>query len=76
MRSADKEKEKRDIFVDNMNDLFDIAHSEALEHMKNEEDKSFLILERQKRMTRFYAWCRSETKTQRRKDTEARYNGN
>ena len=47
-RGAGKDKEKRDIFVDNMDDLFDIAHSEALEQLKNEEDKNFLILQRQK----------------------------
>ena len=48
MRGAGKDKEKRDIFEDNMDDLFDIAHSEALEQLKNEEDKNFLILQRQK----------------------------
>ena len=37
-RGAGKDKEKRDIFVDNMDDLFDIARSEALEQLKNEED--------------------------------------
>ncbi len=47
-RGAGKDKEKRDIFVDNMDDLFDIAHSEAVEQLKNEEDKNFLILQRQK----------------------------
>ena len=31
-----------------MDDLFDIAHSEALEQLKNEEDKNFLVLQRQK----------------------------
>ena len=45
---AGKDKEKRDIFVDNMDDLFDITHSEALEQLKNKEDKNFLILQRQK----------------------------
>ena len=47
-RGAGKDKEKRGIFVDNMDDLFDIAHSEALAQLKNEEDKNFLILQRQK----------------------------
>ena len=47
-RGAGKDKEKRDIFVYNMDDLFDIAHSEALEQLKNEEDKNFLILQCQK----------------------------
>ena len=42
---AGKDKEKRDIFVDNMDDLFEIAHSESLEQLKNEEDKNFLILQ-------------------------------
>lgn len=47
-RTAGKEKEKRDLFVEKMDDLFDIAHSDALGQMKNEEDKKFLMLQRQK----------------------------
>ena len=31
-----------------MDDLFDIAHSDALQQMKNEDDKKFLILHQQK----------------------------
>lgn len=31
-----------------MDDLFDIAHADALGQMKNEEDKNFLMLQRQK----------------------------
>jgi hypothetical protein len=31
-----------------MDDLFEIAHSDALGQMKNEEDKNFLMLQRQK----------------------------
>lgn len=47
-KTSGKEKEKRDLFIEKMDDLFDIAHSDALEQMKNEEDKTFLILQRQK----------------------------
>lgn len=47
-RTGSKDRERRDRFVDIMEDLFDIAHSDALEQMKNEEDKTFLILQRQK----------------------------
>lgn len=47
-RTAGKEKERRDIFVEKMDNLFDIAHSDALELIKNDEDKKFLMLQRQK----------------------------
>lgn len=35
-------------FVDALDDLFDIAHADALNNMRTEEDKQFLILQRQK----------------------------
>ena len=47
-RTAAKGKAKRDIFVEMMDDLFDIAHSDPLGQIKNEEDKNFLMLQRQK----------------------------
>lgn len=47
-RTAGKEKERRDLFVEIMDDLFDIAHSEALEQIKNEKIRNFLMLQRQK----------------------------
>ena len=43
-RTSGKEKEKRDFFIEKMDYLFDIAHLDALEQMKNEGDKNFLIL--------------------------------
>lgn len=35
-------------FIEGLDDLFDIAHAFALTQMKNEEDKDFLTLQRQK----------------------------
>lgn len=35
-------------FVDSLDDLFDIAHANALEIMRKDEDKQFLVLQRQK----------------------------
>ena len=46
-RTTGKEKEKRELFVETLDDLFDIAHSDAMGLMKIEEDK-FLLLQRQK----------------------------
>ncbi|XP_054724837.1 uncharacterized protein LOC129235174 [Uloborus diversus] len=39
---------RRDSFEEIMDDLFDIAHANALEDIKIEEDRKFLILQRQK----------------------------
>ena len=44
--SAHKEKEAQ--FVERLEDLFDIAHANALNIMKIKEDKDFLISQRQK----------------------------
>ncbi|XP_075218533.1 uncharacterized protein LOC142323149 [Lycorma delicatula] len=46
--NAGKEKEKDIFFVEIMDDLFDISHSNALEQMKSDDDKNFLLLQRQK----------------------------
>lgn len=47
-RTGGKNIQKKDAFVGMMDDLFDIAHSEVLEKIKNEEDKKYLLLQRQK----------------------------
>lgn len=41
-------KEKFDVFMDVLDDLFDIATADALTSMRNEEDKNFLEKQRQK----------------------------
>lgn len=41
-------KEKYDKFIDELDDLFDIAHSDALTMMRIEEDKKFLEKQRMK----------------------------
>lgn len=43
---AQREAERK--FVHELDDLFDIAHADALTIMRNEEDKQFLLLQRQK----------------------------
>lgn len=43
-----KMKEKFDLFMDVLDDLFDIATADALTTMRNEEDKNFLQKQRQK----------------------------
>lgn len=47
-RKSDTHKQKEDEFVSRFNDLFDISHPDALETMTNEENKEFLILQKQK----------------------------
>ena len=47
-RTTGKEKEKGELFVETLDDLFAIAHSDAMGLMKIEEDKKFLLLQRQK----------------------------
>ena len=44
-RTTGKEKEKRELFEETLDDLFDIAHSDAMGLMKIEEDKKFLLLQ-------------------------------
>lgn len=46
-RSA-KQKQEENMFVDHLDDLFDIASKNALEAISIEEDKQFLISQRQK----------------------------
>lgn len=41
-------KKKEEIFADSLNDLFDVAHQNALEMIRIEEDKKFLIKQREK----------------------------
>ena len=43
------EESKRATFISQLDDLFDIAHENALDMMKNEEDKQFLVMQRMKR---------------------------
>ena len=47
-------QQKRDEFVRSLDELFDIAHANALETMKNEEDKKFLLAQRQKGRPGFF----------------------
>lgn len=47
-RSTDTQKSLMNTFEDNLNDLFDIAHSNALNTIKIHEDKLFLIKQREK----------------------------
>lgn len=47
-RKTDSHKRKEEAFVSRFDDLFDIAHANALELITIEEDKQFLILQRQK----------------------------
>lgn len=42
------QKEKENLFVSTLDDLFDIAHADALKKIKIEEDKQFLLLQREK----------------------------
>ena len=47
-RTGEKDKDNRDLFVGSLDDLFDIAYSDALVNMAIEEDRNFLLLQRQK----------------------------
>lgn len=47
-RRPDARKKAEDVFVEDLDDLFDIAHADALTLMKIDEDRQFLILQRQK----------------------------
>lgn len=46
-RSA-RQKQVAEEYGGGLEDLFDIAHADALNTMKNEEDKAFLVMQRQK----------------------------
>lgn len=45
-RTSELNKNKRKEFEDGLNDLFDIAHADALSMIKIDEDKQFLIAQR------------------------------
>ncbi|EFN86450.1 hypothetical protein EAI_00065, partial [Harpegnathos saltator] len=47
-RATESHKQKETEFVSKFNDLFDIAHASALDMITIEEDKQFLISQRQK----------------------------
>lgn len=47
-RSSDAHKNAEKQFNDNLDDLFDVAHADALQQIKNQEDKDFLQMQRQK----------------------------
>ena len=47
-RESDVEARKRKEFLDKLDDLFDIAHENALNIIKIEEDKQFLLMQRKK----------------------------
>ena len=47
-RSTEAEVKKRSLFIEVLDDLFDIAHSEAMKMIDLKEDKDFLIAQREK----------------------------
>ena len=47
-RQTATQKQKEIDFIDKFNDLFDIAHGNAIDMMEIEEDKQFLICQREK----------------------------
>lgn len=47
-RKTETQQKKNEQFISTLNDLFDIAQADALNIMKIEEDRSFLISQRQK----------------------------
>lgn len=47
-RKSEAQTAKEQAFVATFNDLFDIASADALDKIKNEEDKQFLLMQRQK----------------------------
>lgn len=47
-RTSEQNKNKQNEFEDNLNDLFDIAHANALAMINIDEDKQFLIAQRMK----------------------------
>ena len=47
-RSNYGQKEKERIFLESLDELFDIGHQNALEMMKNTEDRNFYILQKEK----------------------------
>jgi len=47
-RQTATQKQKEIDFIDKLNDLFDIAHGNAMDMIEIEEDKQFLICQRQK----------------------------
>lgn len=48
MRKNDAQIEKEKIFVDKLDDLFDMAHADALSIIKDQDVREFLNLQRQK----------------------------
>lgn len=47
-RNTDTHRSNEAQFTDNLDDLFDIAHAGALSMIKNEEDRAFLLAQREK----------------------------
>lgn len=47
-KPSERLKQKQDLLVSTFDDLFDIAHANALELLTIEEDKQFLINQRKK----------------------------
>lgn len=45
---SESAKRKEQIFVEKMDDLFDISHAKALELIKIEKDKQFLMSQKQR----------------------------
>ena len=47
-RKSSTKKQNVSEFSDEMDDLFDISHANALDMVTNEEDKQFLLIQREK----------------------------
>lgn len=48
MKRSNAQKEVAGSFISSLDNLFDISHADALEKMKINEDRQFLLLQRQK----------------------------
>jgi len=47
-RKSQPQIKKEEVFIDRLKDLFDIAHSNALQIIKIDEEKKFLLAQREK----------------------------
>ena len=47
-RNTDTQKGHEESFKESLDDLFDVAHAQALNNMTNEQDKKFLLTQREK----------------------------
>ncbi|XP_076060300.1 uncharacterized protein LOC143036625 [Oratosquilla oratoria] len=49
LRDSENQRMKEQMFCDDLDEIFDVAHKDALIMMKNEEDKAFLLSQREDR---------------------------